>query len=492
MTPFTTRAAAAQAGSKHYFTGKPCSRGHVAQRFTSIGSCIECVRENAMRNYVHTTSRRRSYSDLAGFIAASVDVHNGRYTYEQSIYTGSHNKLAITCPTHGVFYQSPTNHVQGKGCPRCSAEEFGLRSRSSLDVFLQRAATVWVDRWDYSKTVYTGARDLLDITCPVHGDFQQTQSNHLGGKIGCTKCNHMQSKGEDAVFNYLQMFTTARRRDRQLLRPRELDVYMPDVKLALEYCGEFWHSLGNAEDVKTKKDKHHEKYLACKALGIRLFTVYESEWMQRGYALRRLFRNALGKGRGKLMARKCEMRKVVLEDARTFYERYHPQGGAGTGEHYGLYWKGKLVACMRFTFGANDRGGSTRVWTLTRYATRITVAGAASKLFKAFIKEHSPAEVKSFSDNRYFEGGMYEQLGFRMDEETVPDYQIWSPKLGLRPKTHYQRRSLPQRLRDHGVADNFDPDTDPRSEAEMTFLMGCRRLYDCGKKRWTWLTPTPA
>lgn len=297
----------------------------------------------------------------------------------------------------------------------------------------------------------------------------------------------MRSEGEQAVFQLVSNWTEAQQRNRSLLKPRELDIYVQSHSLAIEYCGDYWHSLGSPEDVKTKKDAHWRKYQDCKTLGIRLLTIYESEWLTRQYALRRLLRNALGKGRGRLMARKCELRKVVLADARAFYERYHPQGGDGTGEHYGLFWKGKLVACMRFTFGANDRGGaSKRVWTLTRYATRVTVAGAASRLFKAFVTEFNPPEVKSFSDNRHFEGGMYEQLGFKLEEEVDPDYQVWSPRLGLRPKAHYQRRSIPQRLQDHGVEEPFDPDTDPRTEAEMTFLMGCRRLYDCGKKRWIW------
>jgi hypothetical protein len=81
---------------------------------------------------------------------------------------------------------------------------------------------------------------------------------------------------------------------------------------------------------------------------------------------------------------------------------------------------------------------------------------------------------------------MYEALGFRVEKEGQPDYTVWSPKIGLRPKSHYQRRVLPKRLQDHGLTESFDPETDPRTEAEMTYLMGARRLYDCGKKRWTW------
>ena len=81
---------------------------------------------------------------------------------------------------------------------------------------------------------------------------------------------------------------------------------------------------------------------------------------------------------------------------------------------------------------------------------------------------------------------MYEQLGFVLEEETGPDYMVWSPKLGLRPKSHYQRRLLAKRLQENGVEESFDHETDPRTEAEMTYLMGGRRLYDCGKKRWVW------
>jgi len=147
-----------------------------------------------------------------------------------------------------------------------------------------------------------------------------------------------------------------------------------------------------------------------------------------------------------------------------------------------------MVACMRFTLGGNDRGrgAKNREWTLSRYATRLSVAGAASRLFKAFVKEERPESVKSFSDNRLFSGGMYEQLGFELVEDVGPDYQVWSPKIGLRPKPHYQRRVLPKRLEEHGVEESFDPKTDPRTEAQMTYLMGAGRIYDCGKKRWVW------
>jgi hypothetical protein len=73
-----------------------------------------------------------------------------------------------------------------------------------------------------------------------------------------------------------------------------------------------------------------------------------------------------------------------------------------------------------------------------------------------------------------------------LEEDVPPDYTVWHPKLGMSPKPHYQRRQIPKRLAEAGVVDAFDPETDPRTEKEMTYLMGARRLYDCGKKRWKW------
>jgi hypothetical protein len=299
----------------------------------------------------------------------------------------------------------------------------------------------------------------------------------------------MKSAPEEAIYRLMTVFTSAVPRDQTILAPKELDIYLPDRQLAVEYCGEYYHSAGDQDSEPKMATKHIGKHIACAKQGIRLITIYESEWKERQYAIKRLLRNAIGKSRGKLMARKCELRKVPTPDARAFYEKYHPQGGAGNGEHYGLYWKGKLVACMRFVLGANDRGAvalKKRTWTLGRYATRVTVAGAASRLFKAFVQEVNPPEVKSFSDNRYFAGGMYAQLGFTLEEESAADYSVWHPKLGLLPKSAWQRRNIPVRAKELGVDSMFDSEDDPRTERDMTYLLGGRRIYDCGKKRWLW------
>jgi hypothetical protein len=487
MTMIATRAQAKAAGLTHYFTGKPCLRGHVDLRFTSIGKCAACAREDSMKQYVHTTSKRRKVVDTETMIAAAMSVHGDRFSYAKAVFTGAKVPVIVTCALHGDFLIRPDNLIHGKGCKTCMALGVSARCNAGTEGFISKATAIYGDKFDYSLVEYIDSHTKVRIVCNPHGEFQQTPTNHLTGKSGCTKCNHMKSRGEAAVASALSIFTKVIQRDHECIKPKELDIFLPEKNIAVEYCGEYWHSHGDAVDEANKSINHYNKFKACADAGVRLITLYESEWINRNYAVRRLLRNAAGSSRGKLMARKCALQKVSVQEAREFYERYHPQGGNGAGEHYGLYWNAKLVACMRFTLGANDRGNNkNRVWTLTRYATRVTVAGGASRLFKAFVNEYNPAQVKSFSDNRFFGGGMYAQLGFALVEESKPDYAVWHSKLGLLPKSHYQRRVLPARAEELGLDIQFDPETDPRTEKDITYLLGGRRIYDCGKKRWVW------
>ncbi|QDH50446.1 hypothetical protein RW_GP085c [Caulobacter phage RW] len=428
------------------------------------------------------------------------DRYGDQYTLDRMVYRNTQTKIIVTCKDHGDFATLPVNFLyKGKGCSKCGAVKRGRRKdpaaagRKTADAKLAKYAAAFVedarkvhgDVYDYSRADYQGRNTKVEIVCPKHGSFTQKPYHHLARNQGCPECSHHRSKGETAILKFVSIFAEAQTRNRSIVPPKELDIYLPEHKLAIEYCGEYWHGSRNADEEAFARTRHIDKMRACEAQGIRLLTVFENEWLERPHAIKRLIRNVMGKSRGKVMARKCELERVPHAEAAAFFEAYHPQGGGGWGEHYGLYWNDKLVACMRFTHGANDRGANaTRVWTLARYATRVTVQGGASRLLSAFREEHPGEDIKSFSDNRYFTGGMYEALGFTLEEESAPDYQVYHIKTGLLPKAAWQRRAIPARIREIGSDEKFDPQRDVRSEREMTYLLEARRVYDCGKKRW--------
>lgn len=61
---------------------------------------------------------RKSLND---FIIEANNVHNNKYDYSKVEYKSNDIKICIICPKHGEFYQTPGNHLQGHGCPKCNA-----------------------------------------------------------------------------------------------------------------------------------------------------------------------------------------------------------------------------------------------------------------------------------------------------------------------------------------------------------------------------------
>ena len=108
-------------------------------------------------------------------------MHGNKYSYENVNYVNSHTLVNITCKIHGGFMQSPTNHLQGKGCPKCANKNV------TSGEFIEKARKVHGNKYDYSKVNYVDNSTKVCIICPEHGEFWQTPNDHLNG-CGCSIC----------------------------------------------------------------------------------------------------------------------------------------------------------------------------------------------------------------------------------------------------------------------------------------------------------------
>ena len=74
------------------------------------------------------------------FKQKSIEKHGDKYNYDKSIYYKYHEKLIITCLTHGDFLQSPSKHLFGRGCPKCAifvnSEKLKIKWDNKDDEFL--------------------------------------------------------------------------------------------------------------------------------------------------------------------------------------------------------------------------------------------------------------------------------------------------------------------------------------------------------------------
>lgn len=122
------------------------------------------------------------------FIAKARAVHGDKYDYSKVVYVNQSVDVIIICPEHGEFLQRPNNHYMGAGCPLCAGNH-----KMTTKTFIKRAREIHGDKYDYSKSVYVNSKTKLIISCPEHGDFEQSPDKHLSGH-GCPMC--AQSKVE--------------------------------------------------------------------------------------------------------------------------------------------------------------------------------------------------------------------------------------------------------------------------------------------------------
>lgn len=115
------------------------------------------------------------------WIERAKKVHtDGRYSYEKSVYKGWNIPLIITCKYHGDFEMIPHAHISKEcGCSECL--------KYTPEEWIEEARKVHGDKYDYTETIYVGAREKVVIRCPKHGSFEQVADSHLSG-CGCSQC----------------------------------------------------------------------------------------------------------------------------------------------------------------------------------------------------------------------------------------------------------------------------------------------------------------
>lgn len=117
------------------------------------------------------------------FVEEANRVHNGKYTYEHTVYKNSSSKVIVTCPIHGDFEVTPSHHIHSKsGCRKCYGNY-----QMNTEEFVERAKRVHGDKYDYSKSEYINKNTKVCIICPEHGEFWQRAEDHYSGH-GCRKC----------------------------------------------------------------------------------------------------------------------------------------------------------------------------------------------------------------------------------------------------------------------------------------------------------------
>ena len=254
---------------------------------------------------------------------------------------------------------------------------------------------------------------------------------------------------------------------KDVISPLEIDIYLPDLKLAFEFNGLYWHS-----EYQKPKNYHLEKTNRCEKLGIHLIHIYEDDWKWKQEIVKSRILNLLGKSKT-IYGRQTCVNIVDSKEAKMFLNENHIQGNCNSNIHIGLYYDSQLVSLMSFGKARFHNKG----YELLRFCNKVgyTVVGAASKLFKEFLKENGDVSVTSYADRSWSKGKLYETLGFKYVGKTKPNYQYMIN--GIRYNRFKFRKS-------ELIKDGYDPN---KSEHKIMLDRNIPRIYDCGSLKYKYL-----
>jgi len=283
------------------------------------------------------------------------------------------------------------------------------------------------------------------------------------------------------------------RNDEITIAPQRLDIYIPSANLAIEFATKLEHcdriisqkfttdeytGLNQAQLNKLSRCYHYNKFKLCEDKGIRLITLFEDEWINAPEVALSVIGHALGLSDRGVGGRKLKVTEIDGKDAKPFLKKYHPQGAVACTAWIGAFYNTELVGVMGFGTPTRQNSQGTE---LKRFAANgKTYAGMAGKMFKYYVRNYNPKRILSFSDNRWFTGGMYKQLGFVIEANLPPDYSYIHMDTNVRKhKSVYRRVGIKRHFPEHYVEE--------LTEREMMLTVpNVERTFDCGKRRWVW------
>lgn len=293
----------------------------------------------------------------------------------------------------------------------------------------------------------------------------------------CLECYPLlESVGEREVKDFLKRLNiNIIKNDKNIIKPYELDIVIPKKKIAIEYCGLYWHS-----EIHRPNNKYHQmKLQICNNAGYRLITIFEDEWINKRKICESRLRHIFGLNKTVCYARQTRIKEILSKEYKDFLINNHIQGYIGAKIKLGAFYNDELVSVMSFGKRRRALGKIEQkedFYELLRFCTLGNIPGIGSKLFKYFTRNYSPKEIISYCDLRWGTGDFYKKLGFEYSHITKPNYWYSSDGIIRRHRYNYRKSALKE----------FKNYSDNKTEFQIMDESGYYRIWDCGNNVYIW------
>lgn len=284
---------------------------------------------------------------------------------------------------------------------------------------------------------------------------------------------HHHSAPENEIREFIQSLGFEAKSNTRILNGQEIDIYIPEKHLGIEYNGNLFHSEGYNN---VTPNYHYNKMIGCLNKDVRLIMIFEDEYQLHKELVLSKLSHVLGKDNDKerIYARKgCSVKPISRVEAKEFLTVNHIQGFINSTVYLGCYHNNILIGVMTL------REETEGCWNLTRFATDYTkvCCGIGGKIFSYFKEHYNYKEIKTFADRRWSsstEDNLYTKLGFKFDSYVDPTYTYFNSSVDRYKRFH---KFL---FRKNILLRKYPQLTPEMTEHEMTTALGYRRIWDCG------------
>lgn len=385
--------------------------------------------------------------------------------------TNMHSKVQLRCIKHNyVFFTEINSHLRRTmGCPLCASGGVMTRDRFSYKLDENNITGFDYSLVDFSDINVRNKKEKILCDQPGHGYFYQTLDNHLRGRNGCMHCApHGFSEQEKQIVNYIKSKEINVIENSRDILPsgKELDIYIPNKHIAIEYNDIYWHTESKGKD----RYYHYNKWKECHDQGIKLYIIWSDDYInKKSIVLSHIDSILCVSDTPVIYARKCDVQQIDTHQAREFFNSYHIQGFVPSSYYMALLYEDHIIAAISVKKQHSD-------YVLTRFATAYHVPGAASRLVHHIEKQLDYDYLITFADLTFSHGNLYEKTGWTKHSVLPPDYYYVRDNMHKEHKFAYRKH-------------RFDSDDsllydDKLTEKQLADLNGLDRLWDCGKIKY--------
>lgn len=387
------------------------------------------------------------------------------------------NKALIKCQCNTCKYIWDTTFDRiksGHNCPKCSVKNRSEKRKHSIDFVKE---IIQKNNGTLLSKEYMNRKDDLSVQCNRCNFIWMPSLNNIMQGKWCPKCFKTISTAQCTLADFIgslgfEVISNSRR----IIPPLELDIFIQQKNIAIEYCGLYWHREQTPKDRK----RHLNKMNECKKQNIQLITIFEDEWLTKQEQVKGYLKAILGKTNYKIHARKCEIKNVETCIAKDFHNNNHIQGAAN-GTHIGLFFNNDLVCLATFakpSASRNTHKNNQNKIELMRYTVKVnySVRGGLGKIISYYTKQNPPIEqIISYSDNRWSNGNIYYSLNFDKISNGSPSYYYF--KNGKIERFHRYNFTKHKAIALYGGSKD-------NTEWEIMSQNGWDRIWDCGSSKW--------